>query len=88
MSVCLCIPRVSLTTTKGYIRRAFDQFSFGNISHICIIKNNSSYKVFIYYRSWRDPNILEILQKGEHINIVHSFPWFWKCSLNKNIFIP
>lgn len=86
MSVSLCIPRLSLSVDKEYIRNSIIPFQFGIISHIYLIRYDSWQKAFIYYRLWNDMQTLDKLKKGEHINIVYSFPWFWKCSLNKNRF--
>ena len=82
----LCIPRLSLDFTKEYIRTAFSSLKFGTISHIHLIRYDSYQKVFIYYKHWDDIITFEKLKNGEHINIVYTFPWFWKCSLNKNRF--
>ena len=86
MTVSLCIPRLPLSFNKEYIRHSIAPLHFGTISHIYLIRHDSVQKAFIYYNSWHDMPTLEKLLNGEHINIVHSFPWFWRCSLNKNRF--
>ena len=82
----LCIPRLSLDFTRKDIRTAFSSLKFGIISHIYLIRYDSYQKAFIYFKYWNDIITLEKLRNGEHINIVYTFPWFWKCSLNKNRF--
>ena len=86
MTISLCIPRLSLSVTEEYIRNSINPLGFGIISHIYLIRYDSCQKAFIHFKHWNDMLIFEKLKKGEHINIVHSFPWFWKCSLNKNRF--
>lgn len=82
----LCIPRLSLTFNEDYIRTIFSSLNLGIISHIYLIRYDSYQKAFIYFKCWDDMVTLDKLKNGEHINIVYTFPWFWKCSLNKNRF--
>jgi len=87
MCLSLCIPRLSVSITEEYIRRTLNSLQWGIISHIYLIKSQSSQKAFIYFKQWDDRLMLEKFQENNHINIIHSFPSFWKCSINKNTFI-
>ena len=44
--LCLCIPRISINTTKQFIRTRIENLELGNIDRIIEIplKNDSSYK--------------------------------------------
>ena len=85
--ISLCIPASFLELYQGlYSHCIFKSLKFGIISHIYLIRYDSYQKAFIYFKYWNDVITLEKLQNGEHINIVYTFPWFWKCSMNKNRF--
>lgn len=87
----LCIPRVSVKTTRKQI---FDTFVKLNIGYIERIKENllradANYKRVVIQINWdnnqplaqeiqeqlKDPNI--------HMNIVYDMPWFWQIYANQ-----
>lgn len=90
----ICIPRVSLTTDKKYIKTVFEKI-IGTSSNIQIqiifvdIKNDDRFKrVFVnikYVSSTNDNkinNLRERIENGKQLKIVYSDPLFWRCSLS------
>ena len=93
----ICIPRVSSTTDKKYIKTVFEKIigTNGNIQIIVVdIKNDERFKrVFVnikYYLSSNNKNnnnnkinnLRERLENGKQLKIVYSDPLFWRCSLS------
>lgn len=90
----ICIPRVSLTTDKKYIKTVFEKI-IGTSSNIQIqiifvdIKNDDRFKrVFVnikYVSSTNDNkinNLRERIENGKQLKIVYNDPLFWRCSLS------
>jgi hypothetical protein len=93
----ICIPRVSSTTDKKYIKTIFEKI-IGITCNIQIvfvdIKNDERFKrVFVnikYNSSSNDKidninkinNLRERLENGNQLKIVYSDPLFWRCSLS------
>ena len=87
----ICIPRVSSTTDKKYIKTVFEKI-IGITCKIQIIfvdiKNDERFKrvfVNIKYNSSTNNkinNLRERLDNGKQLKIVYSDPLFWRCSLS------
>lgn len=86
----ICIPRVSSTTDKKYIKTVFEKI-IGLTCNIQIvfvdIKNDERFKrvfVNIKYNSVNNKinNLCERLENGKQLKIVYSDPLFWRCSLS------
>ena len=90
----ICIPRVSSTTDKRYIKTIFEKI-IGinyNIQVIFVdIKNDERFKrvfVNIKYSSLNNSvnnkinNLCERFDNGKQVKIVYSDPLFWRCSLS------
>lgn len=87
----ICIPRVSSTTDKKYIKTIFEKI-IGITCNIQIvfvdIKNDERFKrvfVNIKYNSSTNNkinNLRERLDNGKQLKIVYSDPLFWRCSLS------
>lgn len=86
----ICIPRVSSTTDKKYIKTIFEKI-IGlpcNIQIVFVdIKNDERFKrvfVNIKYNSVNNKinNLRERLENGKQLKIVYSDPLFWRCSLS------
>jgi len=89
----ICIPRLSITTSKDYIKNIFEQI-FGNnsIERIDLVKktytNNKNYfTAFIHFNYWNDSSNVQAIRNrlinNQSFKIVHREPWFWKCSISK-----
>ena len=91
----ICIPRVSSTTDKKYIKTIFEKI-IGITSNIQVIfidiKTDERFKrVFVnikYILSINNKNndkinnLCERLANGQQLTIVDSDPLFWRCSLS------
>ena len=93
----ICIPRVSSSTDKKYIKTVFEKI-IGITCNIQIvfvdIKNDERFKrviVNIKYNSSTNNknknndkinNLREHLDNGKQLKIVYSDPLFWRCSLS------
>ena len=93
----ICIPRVSSSTDKKYIKTVFEKI-IGKTYNIQIvfvdIKNDERFKrvfVNIKYNSSTNNNnknndkinnLRERLENGKQLKIVYSDPLFWRCSLS------
>ena len=91
----ICIPRVSSTTDKKYIKTIFEKI-IGITSNIQVIfvdiKTDERFKrVFVnikYILSINNKNndkinnLCERLANGQQLKIVYSDPLFWRCSLS------
>ena len=91
----ICIPRVSINIKKSYIKNIFEQI-FGNnsIERIDLVKktysNNKLYHTaFIHFNYWNNNETVQAIRirviNNLTFKIVHSEPWYWKCSLSKAI---
>jgi len=86
----ICIPRVENNISIEYIFRKLSQLNIGKISKIIEIplKNDSNYKrIIVKIKNVNKENkIFNKLDKGEHVNIVHNMPWYWKIvqTVNKD----
>jgi hypothetical protein len=86
----ICIPRVSSTTDKKYIKTVFEKIigTNYNIKVIVVdIKNDERFKrvfVNIIYNSSNNKinNLCDRLKNGQQLKIVYSDPLFWRCSLS------
>lgn len=93
----ICIPRVSSTTDKKYIKTVFEKIigTNCNIKVIFVdIKNDDRFKrvfVNISYNknlssnnssSNKINNLCDRLKNGQQLKIVYSDPLFWRCSLS------
>ena len=85
----ICIPSVSIRTTKYDIENVFRKLKWGEIRKIYFNykKKYESNQIFIEFNKWNldDPYVAEIYQRfiqGKTIKIVYDEPWFWKCSAN------
>lgn len=88
-STSLCIPRVSMSVKKEYVKSVFDRLDFGKISQIDMVRKRSDnhQRVFIHFESWNDnmnaTRARELLETGKAIKIIYDDLWFWKASLNR-----
>lgn len=87
----ICIPRVSSTTDKKYIKTVFEKIigTNCNIKVIFVdIKNDERFKrvfININYNSSNNNkinNLCDRLKNGQQLKIVYSDPLFWRCSLS------
>jgi hypothetical protein len=86
----ICIPRVSKTTDKKYIKNVFEKI-IGVSSNIQIvfvdIKNDERFKRVFINIKYNSPNnkinnLCKRLENNEQLKIVYSDPLFWRCSLS------
>ncbi len=70
----VCIPRC---LNPDFKKLKFVFSKFGSVKNIQIYNQ----KVVIKYNYWYKENrdLINILNNNNYINIVHEFPWFWKC---------
>ena len=87
----ICVPRVFTNVSMSYISNIFHRdLKLGKIRKIDIVSNNGDKKfkkVFIHFDHWYDGDqnnaIKNKLLDGKLIKLVHDYPWYWKCALNK-----
>lgn len=83
----ICIPH--LRESRDKVERALNKLKIGKILEIKI-KKKGKYNCGFIYLIWDITNpkikkMQESLIKGEEINLVYNFPWFWKCRANHDI---
>ena len=88
--ISICIPHVEKRTTRRQIFQTFTKIKWGEINTIKMKTKKENTSVFIYFKKWNIdlPNVKQIhekILKGEEINLVYDFPWFWKCRANIDI---
>ena len=88
--ISICIPHVEKRTTRRQIFQTFTKIKWGEINTITMKTKKENTSVFIYFKKWNidSPNVKQIhekIVKGEEINLVYDFPWFWKCRANIDI---
>ena len=88
--ISICIPHVEKRTTRRQIFQTFTKIKWGEINAITMKTKKENTSVFIYFKKWNidSPNVKQIhekIVKGEEINMVYDFPWFWKCRANIDI---
>ncbi len=82
--VSICIPRLDNFTSRYAIKSVLKKYNLGSISKIDIVGRNNQRRAFIHFDKWNDElphakEILERLNNKEKVNIIHSFPWYWRC---------
>ena len=88
----ICIPRVLKHISNDFIVDIFqNKINLGIVKRVDIILNNNTNqfnKVFIHFESWHNhetaTSVKNKLLHDTTIKIVYNYPWFWKCTLNKN----
>ena len=88
--ISICIPSVEKRTTRRQIFQTFTKIKWGEINTITMKTKKENTSAFIYFKKWNIdlPNVKQIhekILKGEEINLVYDFPWFWKCRANIDI---
>ena len=95
--ISVCIPRVDYSTTREYVRNVFNNVLCPGRDVIQSIdfvtkqnERSEEYKrVFIHFTDWNKmdgPFVDEIYTKliaGNTIKIMHSAPFYWKCSMTR-----
>tara|TARA_B100000282_G_C31732533_1_gene491719 strand:- start:1980 stop:2267 length:288 start_codon:yes stop_codon:yes gene_type:complete len=85
--LCLCIPRISVNTTKQFIWNRLVELELGNIDKIIEIplKNDSSYKRVLIKLHYTNEdlfkNIKNYFLENKCIKYVYQMPWYWKIFL-------
>lgn len=78
----ICIPRMEIDVSLDYIRKTIDKLGIGVIRRVVEIPlhNDHNYKRIMIYVSWSNKNnyILNMLQDGKSIKLVHNGPWYWR----------
>ena len=86
--LCLCIPRISVNTTKQFIKSRLLDLELGKIDKIIEIplKNDTSFKrVLIKLNYTNDElfhNITNYFEENQCIKYVYQMPWYWKIFLS------
>jgi hypothetical protein len=85
--VCLCIPRISSTTPKEYVKEILSSMKIGYIQKMIEIphKNDPSQKRILINMSYEKTDESQYVQKqlseNGSVKIVHDMPWYWKIVL-------
>jgi hypothetical protein len=82
--VSICIPRIGCFSSKRDIHTVLEKYNLGSISRIDIVGHKNSRRAFIHFDHWNKESpiartILNRLNNREKVNIIHSFPWYWRC---------
>jgi hypothetical protein len=89
MNPSICIPRLENNITRSMLKDVFKKYSFGDIDRIDLVKAGSNSKrAFVHFKKWNlhlphAKDVCNRLNNSEKVNIIYSFPWFWKCSLSR-----
>ena len=85
----LCIPKVHKSVKRRYIFNVFKRLDIGHISYVKMaeVRGSGFNMAFIFLNRWKSnervDKIREVLQSGDCIRIMYSYPMFWKCYKNK-----
>jgi hypothetical protein len=85
----ICIPRLENNITKKRLMDVFEKYALGDIDRVDLVKcGPHSKRGFIHFKKWNlqsalGKDVYNRLKKNEKVNIIYSFPWFWKCSLSR-----
>ena len=87
-NLCICIPRIDRFVTKTKIQTIIEKYKLGSIKRVDITGYGSRRRAFIHFNFWnvnesRTKNIYDTLNDNGHVNIIHSFPWYWRCVKSK-----
>jgi hypothetical protein len=81
----LCIPRISSSTPKDIIYKAFCSLKVGYILRLteAPIKKDNGYKRIIITLRWNKDTyntqrMRNIIDQGKSVKIVYDDPWYWK----------
>ena len=78
----ICIPRMEIDVSLDYIRKTINKLGIGAIRRVVEIPlhNDPNYKRIMIYVSWSNKNnyILNRLQDGKSVKLVHNGPWYWR----------
>lgn len=82
--ISICIPRLDRFSSRKTIHNVLEKYKLGSINRIDIVGWGEVRRAFIHFESWNEThppakNILDRLNKMEKVNIIHSFPWYWRC---------
>ena len=85
----LCIPKVHKSIKRRYIFYVFKRLDIGHISYIKLVEVRGSgfNMAFIFLNRWKSNERVEqmkdVMESGDCIRIMYSYPSFWKCYKNK-----
>ena len=83
-AISICIPRLDRFSSRHTINNILQKYNLGSISKIDIVGRENLRRAFIHFDSWNEDlphakEILDRLNNHEKVNIIHSFPWYWRC---------
>lgn len=86
----ICIPRMENNISKDYIYQIFKKLDIGKIINIqeTPLYNDTEFKKVMLRVKWNTQipkisNIMDQLNNGKSIKLVHSEPWYWKIVLKR-----
>ena len=88
-NLTICIPRLEKTITKKMVNEVFKKYNFGNIDRIDVVNSGpNSKRAFIHFKNWNlnssiAKDVYTRLKNNQKVNIIHQFPWFWKCWMSR-----
>jgi hypothetical protein len=87
----ICIPRVDMNVSKGFIFNIFKQMKIGYIEGIyeIPIRNDDQYKRILIKIRWNKSQMANYINErfntDQNIKVVYSMPWYWICVSNRHI---
>lgn len=84
----LCIPCVDMNIKKNDILKSFITLNIAYIDRIDEVYNHKQHikRIFIHIKYWYNNretiNFKNNMKKIGHVNIIYSFPLFWKCYIS------
>ena len=86
----ICIPSIEKNITHSQIENAFKKLNIGKINKIVLQRRSKHISAFIFINNWdihthKGKKFYKKIIDGEDVNLIYSFPWFWKCRANHDI---
>ena len=83
----ICIPKVNNKINKNFIYDIFNQYHFGKLKYVKLLKKNNISTAFVHYTYFNDDvrsqYVKNLLENEKDIKIMYDEPWYWKCYISK-----
>ncbi len=83
----ICIPCLDTDTSKERVRAVIEKHQLGEIERVDMVSKFAARtphkRAFVHFVAWANSehakDVRQRLTEGDYVNIIHRFPWFWRC---------